>query len=73
MLRVWMLPRLAAMTNALGAMHALYDSAADAVSSAEAGVRAAVEFDDGTGAPVESHVIRLPVLEVEELELLLKL
>jgi ATP-dependent HslUV protease subunit HslV len=58
---------------ALGAMHALYDMAADAVSIAEAGVRAAVEFDDGTGAPVESHVIRLPVLEVEELELLLKL
>ena len=58
---------------ALGAMHALYDTAADAVSVAEAGVRAAVEFDDGTGAPVESHVIRLPVMEVEELELLLKL
>jgi ATP-dependent HslUV protease subunit HslV len=58
---------------ALGAMHAVYDVAADAVSIAEAGVRAGVEFDDGTGAPVESHVIRLPVLEVEELELLLKL
>ena len=58
---------------ALGAMHALYDTAVDAVSIAEAGVRAAVEFDDGTGPPVESHVIRLPVLEVEELELLLKL
>jgi ATP-dependent HslUV protease subunit HslV len=58
---------------ALGALHALYDVAADAKSIAEAGVRAGVEFDDGTGAPVESHVIRLPVLEVEELELLLKL
>ena len=58
---------------ALGAMHALYDAAPDAVSVAEAGVRAAVEFDDGSGAPLESHVIRLPVLEVEELELLLKL
>lgn len=58
---------------ALGAMHALYEVAPDALSIAEAGVRAAVEFDDGTGAPVESHVIRLPVLEVEELELLLKL
>ena len=58
---------------ALGAMHAMYDMAADAVSIAEAGVRAAIEFDDGTGAPVESHFIRLPVLEVEELELLLKL
>jgi hypothetical protein len=58
---------------ALEAMHALYDVAADAVSIAEAAVRAAIEFDDGTGAPVESHVIRLPVLEVEELELLLKL
>ena len=58
---------------ALGAMHALYDGAADAVSIAEAGVRAAVEFDDGSAAPVESHLIRLPVMEVEELELLLKL
>src|SRR5688572_13220306 len=58
---------------ALGAMHALYDVAADAVSIAEAGVRAAIEFDDGTGAPVESHAIRLPVMDVEELESLLKL
>jgi ATP-dependent protease HslVU (ClpYQ) peptidase subunit len=58
---------------ALGAMHACYDTMSDAVSIAEAGVRAAVEFDDGTGAPIESHAIRLPVLEVEELELLLKL
>lgn len=57
---------------ALGAMHALYDVAPDALSIAEAGVRAAVEFDDGSAAPVESHVIRLPALEVEELEMLLK-
>ena len=61
---------------ALGAMHALYDAAADALSIAEAGVRAAIEFDDGTGAPVESHVIRgsAPVLVSRGVvELLLKL
>ncbi len=58
---------------ALGAMHAVYDQAPGAVAIAEAGVRAALEFDDGSGAPVESHVMRQPVLEVEELELLLKL
>jgi ATP-dependent HslUV protease, peptidase subunit HslV len=44
---------------ALGAMHATYRSALDAVAIAEAGVRAAVEFDDGCGAPIESHSVRL--------------
>ena len=44
---------------ALGAMHALYDSAADAVTIAEAAVRAAADFDDATGAPVESHSVPL--------------
>lgn len=45
------------MEYALGAMHALYDGAADAVAIAEAGVAAAITFDDGTGAPIESHLI----------------
>ena len=57
---------------ALGAMHALYDTGADAVTIAEAAVRAAIDFDDGSGAPVESHVIRPVPAAVDELELLLK-
>jgi ATP-dependent HslUV protease subunit HslV len=58
---------------ALGAMHALYDTAADAVTIAEAGVRAGIEFDDATGAPIESYVIQLAVPPaVDVLELLLK-
>jgi ATP-dependent protease HslVU (ClpYQ) peptidase subunit len=44
---------------ALGAMHAVYDAMSDAVSIAEAGVRAAIEFDDGCGAPIESHAVPL--------------
>jgi ATP-dependent HslUV protease subunit HslV len=58
---------------ALGAMHSIYESAADAIGIAEAGVRAAVEFDDATGAPIESHSLRLTAPPVEELELLLKM
>ena len=58
---------------ALGAMHSIYESAADAISIAEAGVRAAVEFDDATGAPIESHSLRLAAPPVEERELLLKM
>jgi ATP-dependent HslUV protease subunit HslV len=56
---------------ALGAMHALYDSAG-AQAIAEAGVAAGIEFDDGSGAPIESHVIPV-VPTVQELELLLKM
>jgi ATP-dependent HslUV protease subunit HslV len=58
---------------ALGAMHALYDVSNDVVAIAEAGVRAAVEFDTATGMPIESHVVRLAAEPVEELELLLKM
>ena len=58
---------------ALGAMYAVYESAADALSIAQAGVRAATEFDDATGAPIESHTLQLSAPSVEELELWLKL
>ena len=58
---------------ALGAMYSVYDSALDALSIAEAGVRAAMEFDDATGAPIESHALQLSAPPVEELELWLKL
>lgn len=45
---------------ALGAMHALYGSKKlSARAIAEAGVRAACEYDDGCDLPVESRVIRL--------------
>ena len=47
------------MEYALGATHALYERPGDARTIAEAAVRAAIEFDSGTGAPVESHVIRV--------------
>ena len=58
---------------ALGAMHAVYDGVGDAAAIAEAGVRAGVEFDDGTAAPVESHVIPLAgAVSVEELDRLLQ-
>jgi ATP-dependent HslUV protease subunit HslV len=56
---------------ALGAMHAMYDVTADAAAIAEAGVRAAVEFDDGCGAPIESHSVRVAmVTAADERELL---
>jgi ATP-dependent HslUV protease, peptidase subunit HslV len=58
---------------ALGAMYSVYESAVDALSIAEAGVRAAIEFDGATGAPIESHALQLSAPPVEELELLLKL
>lgn len=58
---------------ALGAMHSIYDGAADAKSIAEAGVRAAIEFDDGTGGPVESYVMPLTAARgVEDPDRLLK-
>ncbi len=43
---------------ALGAMHALYDREMSARAIAEAGVRAAAEFDDGCELPLKSRVIR---------------
>jgi len=58
---------------ALGAMHSIYGAAADAVTIAEAGVQAGVEFDDASGGPIESHVIRLATsAAVDEMQLLLK-
>ena len=58
---------------ALGAMHAVYDGVGDAAAVAEAGVRAGIEFDDGTAAPVESHVIPLAGwASADELHRLLK-
>ncbi len=44
---------------ALGAMHALYESEASAQEIAEAGVKAAAEFDDGCGLPIQSLVLEL--------------
>ncbi len=44
---------------ALGAMHALYDTKATAKAVVEAGVRAAVEFDDSCGLPITTKTIRL--------------
>jgi ATP-dependent HslUV protease subunit HslV len=57
------------MEYALGAMHALYDTSDDVVAIAEAGVRAAADFDAATAMPVESHLIRLAPATVEEFDL----
>ena len=60
------------MEYALGAMHALYDARDDALAIAEAGVRAGIDFDAGSAAPIESHVICLAPAPVGEFDLLLK-
>jgi len=57
---------------ALGAMNAMYDLHVDALSIAEAGVNAGIEFDDGCGAPVESHAVPLITAPSNELDLLLQ-
>jgi ATP-dependent HslUV protease subunit HslV len=57
------------MEYALGAMHAIYDHSDDVVSIAEAGVRAAADFDAATAAPIDSHLIRLKPATVEEFDL----
>ena len=44
---------------ALGAMHALYDSAASAARIAEAGVAAGIEFDTSSGPPIVVHEFKL--------------
>ncbi len=44
---------------ALGAMRAVYESAADAQAVARAGLEAAVDFDTGTGAPLEFQTVKL--------------
>lgn len=46
---------------ALGAMHALYDTDASAQEIAEAGVKAAAEFDDGCNMPLTSVVLKAAV------------
>ena len=58
---------------ALGAMLTAYDTAGDARAIAEAGVRAGVEFDSSSGAPIESYVVPQAPAAVAELELLLKM
>lgn len=44
---------------ALGAMHALYDSALSAAQIARAGVDAGIEFDTSSGLPIVVHEIKL--------------
>ena len=44
---------------ALGAMHALYESKATAKQIVEAGVRAAAEYDDGCGLPLNTRTLRI--------------
>jgi len=44
---------------ALGAMHALYDLNLSAKEIAEAGVKAASEFDDGCSLPLETELISI--------------
>lgn len=44
---------------ALGAMRALYNSNATAEEIAKAGLEAAADFDDSTGAPFELHAISI--------------
>lgn len=44
---------------ALGAMFAIYDEEADAEKIAEAGARAGIEFDDGSGEPITLFSIKL--------------
>ncbi len=44
---------------AIGAMHAMYERSDDPVAMAEAGLRAACEFDDGCALPFETRTVRL--------------
>jgi len=50
---------------ALGAMHALYDSAASAQDISEAGIKAAAEFDDGCNLPLKTVVLEQCNSDVE--------
>ncbi len=57
----------------LGAMQAVYDGPHEALSIAEAAVRAAIEFDESTGGPVESYVVSPAAARAaEDFDLLLK-
>jgi len=44
---------------ALGAMHAVYNSGLNSQAIARAGLDAAIDFDKGSGAPVEIHSIQI--------------
>ncbi|MDO4905893.1 MAG: MFS transporter [Lautropia sp.] len=44
---------------ALGAMHAVWDSAKNATTVAEAGVRAGIEFDKSSGGSVRTHTLKI--------------
>ncbi len=44
---------------ALGAMFAVYETLTDATEIAEAGVKAACEFNDACGLPLETHSVIL--------------
>ncbi len=44
---------------ALGAMHAVYEAGAGAIDVAQAGLRAAVEFDEASGGAFEIHEFTL--------------
>lgn len=44
---------------ALGAMHAVYDQDLSAERIAQIAVNAAIEFDDGSGAPITSNTVKL--------------
>jgi ATP-dependent HslUV protease, peptidase subunit HslV len=57
---------------ALGAMYASYDTST-ALETAVAGVRAAIEFDAASAAPIEAHVQPMMQCEIAELESMMKL
>jgi len=44
---------------ALGAMHAIYETAASAAEIASAGVAAGIEFDTASGGPIVVHTVKL--------------
>jgi ATP-dependent protease HslVU (ClpYQ) peptidase subunit len=44
---------------ALGAMHAIYETAASAAEIAAAGVAAGIEFDTASGGPIVVHTVKL--------------
>jgi ATP-dependent HslUV protease subunit HslV len=50
---------------AIGAMHAVYDRDVDAVQIAQAGIRAAIDFDEATGGPMTLHAVPLASIGLE--------
>ena len=51
---------------ALGAMHAVYDRDMDAPEIAQTGVRAAIDFDEASGAPMMLYAVPLTAIESRE-------